>query len=296
MSFKFKPKEKVTASTGLRIQLAEKIDILPGMPLVLFKNNLDEVKKMFKKEISENIKTDKQGIIVKADSLGSLEALLVLLKQANIPVLKAGIGDINKNDIISAKANSKINEVDAVIGGFNVPIDSDTEEMRGNVKIITDEVVYKLIDEIQTFREEKRKEIEKNRLMGLATICKLKILSQYVFRNTKPAIFGVSVEGGKIFSGLKVIDETNEEVGRVKNIQSENKSVSEATEGMEVAISMPGVNFQHALGDRKFLYSEISENQFRNFKKNKDLLSSSELKILQEIAEIKRRKKEEWGK
>ena len=296
LSFKFKPKEKVTASTGLRIQLAEKIDILPGMPLVLFKNNLDEVKKMFKKEISENIKTDKQGIIVKADSLGSLEALLVLLKQANIPVLKAGIGDINKNDIISAKANSKINEVDAVIGGFNVPIDSDTEEMRGNVKIITDEVVYKLIENLSDFREEKRKEIEKNRLMGLATICKLKILSQYVFRNTKPAIFGVSVEGGKIFSGLKVIDETNEEVGRVKNIQSENKSVSEATEGMEVAISMPGVNFQHALGDRKFLYSEISENQFRNFKKNKDLLSSSELKILQEIAEIKRRKKEEWGK
>ena len=296
LSFKFKPKEKVTASTGLRIQLAEKIDILPGMPFVLFKNNLDEVKKMFKKEISENIKTDKQGIIVKADSLGSLEALLVLLKQANIPVLKAGIGDINKNDIISAKANSKINEVDAVIGGFNVPIDSDTEEMRGNVKIITDEVVYKLIENLSDFREEKRKEIEKNRLMGLATICKLKILHQYIFRNTKPAIFGVSVEGGKIFSGLKVIDETNEEVGRVKNIQSENKSVSEATEGMEVAISMPGVNFQHALGDRKFLYSEISENQFRNFKKNKDLLSSSELKILQEIAEIKRRKKEEWGK
>ncbi|MEK6819636.1 MAG: translation initiation factor IF-2, partial [Nanoarchaeota archaeon] len=114
LSFKFKPKEKVIASTGLRIQLADKIDILPGMPFVLFKNNFDEIKKLFKKEISENVKTEKQGIIVKADSLGSLEALLVLLKQAGIPVLKAGIGDINKNDIISAKANSKINEVDAV--------------------------------------------------------------------------------------------------------------------------------------------------------------------------------------
>ncbi len=296
LSFKFKPKEKVIASTGLRIQLADKIDILPGMPFVLFKNNFDEIKKLFKKEISENVKTEKQGIIVKADSLGSLEALLVLLKQAGIPVLKAGIGDINKNDIISAKANSKINEVDAVIGGFNVPIDPDTEEMRGNVKIITDEVVYKLIENLSEFREEKRKEIEKNRLMGLAKICKLKILHKYVFRNTKPAIFGVSVEGGKVVSGLKVIDETNEEVGRVKNIQSENKSVSEATEGMEVAISMPGVNFEHALGDRKFLYSEISENQFKTFKKNKDLLSQNEIKILQEIAEIKQKKKPEWGK
>ncbi|MEK6819637.1 MAG: hypothetical protein AABY03_00360 [Nanoarchaeota archaeon] len=168
--------------------------------------------------------------------------------------------------------------------------------MRGNVKIITDEVVYKLIENLSEFREEKRKEIEKNRLMGLAKICKLKILHKYVFRNTKPAIFGVSVEGGKVVSGLKVIDETNEEVGRVKNIQSENKSVSEATEGMEVAISMPGVNFEHALGDRKFLYSEISENQFKTFKKNKDLLSQNEIKILQEIAEIKQKKKPEWGK
>lgn len=295
LSFKFKPKEKVIASTGLRIQLAEKIDILPGMPFMLFKNNLDEIKNLFKKEISESIKTEKQGIIVKADSLGSLEALLVLLKQANIPVLKAGIGDINKTDIISAKANLQINEVDAVIAGFNVPIDSDVEEMKGNVKIITDEVVYKLIENLSEFREEKRKEIEKNRLMGLATICKLKILHQYVFRNTKPAIFGVSVEGGKIFSGLKVIDETNEDVGRVKNIQAENKSVNEATERMEVAISMPGVNFEHALGDRKFLYSEISENQFKTFRKNKDLLSSNEIKILQEIAEIKRKKKADWG-
>ena len=297
LSFKFKPKEKIQASTGLRMQLAEKIEILPGMPFVFYDGNLEKIKEIFKKEISESVNSElsKQGIIVKADSLGSLEALLVLLKQAGIPVLKAGIGNINKNDIVSAKANSKINEIDAVIAGFNVSLDSEVDKMKGNVKILTDEVVYKLIENLSQFREEKRKEIEKKRMMGLTTLCKLRILGQYVFRNTKPAIFGVAIEGGKIISGLKVIDETGEEVGRVKNIQSENKSVSEATERMEVAISMPGVNFQHALGDRKFLYSEISENQFKTFKKNKDLLNSSELRILQEIAEIKRRKKEEWG-
>ena len=220
---------------------------------------------------------------------------MILLKQSGIPVLKAGIGEINKNDIISAKANFKINEIDSVIAGFNVSLNSEVEEIKGNVKIITDEVVYKLIENLSDFREEKRKEIEKNRLMSLSAICKMKILKQYVFRNTKPAIFGVKIEGGKLISGLKVIDETNEEIGRVKNIQSENKSVSEVTEGTEVAISMPGVNFEHALGDRNFLYSEISENQFKTFKKNKDLLSSNELKILQEIAEIKRKSKPEWG-
>ena len=297
LSFRFKPKEKAIASTGLRMQLSEKTEILPGMPFMVFNNNLNEIKNIFKKEISETVKSglSKQGIIAKADSLGSLEALLVLLKKSGIPVLKAEIGDINKNDVISGKANLKINEIDAVIAGFNVSVDEDAKEIAGSIKVITDEVVYKLIERLLEFREIKRKEIEKNRMMSLSTICKLKILHQYVFRNTKPAIFGVSVEGGKLISGLKIIDETNEEIGRIKNIQSENKSVSEASEGMEIAVSIPGANFEHALGDRKFLYSEISENQFKTFKKNKDLLNSSEMKVLQEIAEIKRKSKPEWG-
>ena len=79
-------------------------------------------------------------------------------------------------------------------------------------------------------------------------------------------------------------------------MQSENKAVEVASEGQELAISVPGINFERRLGDKNFLYSDIAESQFRNFKKNKDLLSSNELRILQEIAEIKRKIKAEWGK
>jgi len=292
---KFKPKEKVQASTGLRMQFIEKVDILPGMPFVIYTGNKEEIKKMFKKEISENIQTEKHGIIAKADSLGSLEALLVLLKQNNIPVVKAGIGNINKTDIISAKANLEINELDAVIVGFNVSIDQDAKEIGGNIKILTDDVIYKLIENIVGFRTEKRREIEKRRLMKLTTLCKLKILPQYVFRNTKPAIFGVRVEVGKMISGLNLMGNKGEKIGRIKNIQSENKSIEEATKDMEVAISIPGVNFERQLKNKELLYSDISESQFKNFKKNKDLLSNKEIKILQEIAEIKRQKKADWG-
>lgn len=292
---KFKPKQKVRASTGLRMQLVEKADIAPGMPFLAYKNNLAEIKEIFKKEISENIKTDKQGIIAKADSLGSLEALLVLLKQGNIPVLKAGIGNINKADIVCAKANLEINELDAVIAGFNIDTEEEAREIKGEVKIITNEVIYELIDKLKEFRMEKAKEIEKRRLMSLAHLCKLNILHQYVFRNTNPAIFGIRIEAGRLFSGTNLIDETGEEIGRIKNIQSEKKSVQEATEGMEVAISISGTNFERQLKDKKTLYSDMGESHFRNFKKNKDLLSQAELKALQEIAEIKRQKKSEWG-
>jgi translation initiation factor 5B len=294
---RFKPKEKVIASTGLRMQLVEKTQILPGMPFVIYKNNIKEIKEIFKKEISDNIKKGKYGIIAKADSLGSLEALLVLLKQNNIPVVKAGIGNINKTDIISAKANLEINELDAVIVGFNVSIDEDAKEIQNNIKILTDDVIYKLIEDIIKFRNELKKEIEKKRVMGLSAICKLKILPQFVFRNTKPAVFGVKIEGGKLTTGLNLINDKADKVGRVKNIQSENKSVVESNEGMEIAISIPGLNYERQIKNPKinFLYSELGEKQFKNFKKNKDLLSSNEIKILQEIAEIKRKEKADWG-
>ncbi|MBM3228314.1 translation initiation factor IF-2 [Candidatus Pacearchaeota archaeon] len=295
LSSKFTPKEKVSAATGLRMQIVEKADILPGMPFVVFKNNLEEIEKIFKQQITESLKIEKQGIIAKADSLGSLEALLTMLRQEKIPVVKAGIGNINKSDIINAKANLKINELDAVIVGFNVKIEEEATEIASGIKILTDEVIYKLIENLQKFREEKRKEIEKRRLMQLSPLAKIRVLHQYVFRNTSPAIFGIKVEAGKIIPRMSLVDNNNEKVGEIKNLQSENSSVNEAFEGQELAISIPGINFKRRMKETKFLYPNISESQFRTFKKNKDLLSSSEISLLQEIAEIKRKIKANWG-
>jgi translation initiation factor 5B len=229
-------------------------------------------------------KLDKQGIIIKADSLGSLEALMILLKQENIQILKAGIGPINKTDIISGKANLEINPLDAIILGFNVEKEQELEV--GNVKLITNQVVYKLIEDLQLWRAEKQKEIEKEKLMELATICKVEILPQFVFRNSNPAIFGVKVLAGKIKVGLPLIDQNGEEVARVKSLQHEKSSVNEATEGQELALALPGLAFDRRLKEIKYLYSYISKEQFKTFKKNKDILSQKELQVLQEIADI----------
>jgi len=174
-------------------------------------------------------------------------------------------------------------------------IDSILSLAKKGIKILTEDVVYKLIEEISEFREEKAKEIEKRRLMQLTTICKIKILHQFVFRNTSPAIFGARVEAGKLKKDLNLIDENGEKVGRVKNVQSDNKSIDEAEEGLEIAMSIPGVNFERVLSKKDYLYTDLGESQFRTFKKNKDLLSAGEMNILKEIAEIKRKEKPEWG-
>jgi len=286
LSFKYKTTKKITAATGAKLHLTNKEEILPGVAFQKINNDLDKIEADFKKELSQTITLDKQGIIIKADSLGSLEALITLLRQSNIQIVKAGIGQINKADIISAKANFEIDKLNAVILGFNVETEENIE--KSNVKIITDKVVYKLIENLKEWRKNKQQEIEKEKLMGLATICKLEILPNYIFRNLNPAIFGVRVVAGELKIGLALIDDKGEEVARVKSIQYEKESMQVAKEGQEIAISLPGINFERRLKEIKFLYSQISQSQFKTFKKNKDLLATSEIKILQEIAEIKK--------
>jgi translation initiation factor 5B len=292
LSSKYESVKSATAATGLRLHLTKKEGILPGMPFQEL-DDLEKIKKEFKKEISGAVEMDKQGVIIKAESLGSLEALVTLLKRENIQIVKSGIGQINKADVISAKANLEINPLDAVVVGFNVGLEDEVEP--GKIKVISGDVVYKIIEDLAEWRKTRQEEIEREKLLGLATICKLEILHKYVFRNSNPAVFGVRVLAGKLKSRINLMDENGDEIAKVKSLQLEKETVEEAKEGQELAVSLPGVNFERKLGDKEYLYSIISEKQFRDFKKNKELLSAEELKVLQEIADIKRKGNDMWG-
>ena len=87
LSTKFKSTKEARAATGLHLQLTNKEGILSGMPFQKIDNNLKELTEKFKKEFLNAVQTDKEGIIIKADSLGSLEALITLLKQSNISIV-----------------------------------------------------------------------------------------------------------------------------------------------------------------------------------------------------------------
>ncbi|MAG02162.1 translation initiation factor IF-2 [Candidatus Pacearchaeota archaeon] len=295
LSNKFESTKKATASTGLRMQLINNKEILPGMPFTIFKDNLEEIKTEFKKELTP-FKTEEQGIIIKADSLGSLQALITLLNQEKIPIMSAGIGKINKKDIIQAKTNKENDPVNSLILGFSTSLDDEAKNLNTeDIKILTNEVIYKLIEDAKEYQNEKRKEIEKERLMELATISQLKILPQYIFRNSNPAVFGVEIEVGKLKKGIPIIDENGTSISRVKDIQEDKNSVEQAEEGKQIALSLTGTNFERQLSDITHLYSDISEKQFRHFKENKDLLTQSEIQTLQKIAEIKRKENVSWG-
>ncbi len=290
----YKTEKEVEAATGIKLQITSKEEILPGMPFQIIneENSIEKITEEFQQEISEEVQTDKNGIVVKADSLGSLEALLVLLRQKQIRIIKAGIGPITKKDVYTANS---LEEQDKIILGFNVELaeDAQLDELH-EVKILTNQVVYKLIEDLEEWRENKIKEIERAKLKELPTISKITILD-FVFRNSNPAVFGVKVEAGKLIKKINFINKDNEKIGSIKEMQEEKRNVQEATAGKEIAISMPGVNFERQLKIGESLYPELGESQFRKFKEYKNLLNSEEKSLLQEIAAIKRRTNPTWG-
>ena len=289
---RFKTETEVKAATGIRLQIISKEEILPGMPFQVLNNNIEEIKEEFSKEISEEIKTDKTGIVIKADSLGSLEALLFLLKQKQINVIQAGIGPITKKDIYMTNT---LPEDEKILLGFNVTLAEDThiDELK-EIKILTDSVIYKLIENLEEWRENKLKEIERQKLTELPKISKITILD-FIFRNSNPAVFGVEIKGGILKKGERFINKNDEKIGQIKEIQEDKNNVQEATKGKEVAISIPGVNFKRQLKTGESLYTNLSETEFRKFKEYKELLTSNEKSVLQEIAQIKRRENPTWG-
>ncbi|MBD3252606.1 translation initiation factor IF-2, partial [Candidatus Pacearchaeota archaeon] len=294
VSNRFKPVVKTKAANGIRMQLVKSEGILSGMPFIIYEDNLEDIKREFEKEVGEKIHTDEKGIIVKADSLGSLEALITMLREERIPIISAGIGKINKKDVISAQTNSKNDPENSIILGFNTEEDDEIENI-DSIKIIKNDVIYRLIEDLLKYQEEKRNEIKREKLMKLAAVSKIKILHQFVFRNSNPAIFGVAVEAGKLKPGTSMMNEQGKKIGKVKNIQDKNQSINEAGTGMEIAISIPGINFERQLMDSDYLYSDISEGQFKQFKDNKEILTQDEIQTLQKIAQIKRKEKPTWG-
>ena len=294
----FKKANSVSAATGFRICLATEQEVYAGMPFIAIRQNeLDNLEAIEKKKaelvsVVQNIlKLDKKGIVVKADSLGSLEALITLLKKQGIFIKKAGIGNITKSDIAFALTNLHEDPLNAVVLGFNVKSEASAE----GIAVFTSDIIYKLIDDFFAWREAKEKEIERQKLSQLVFPCKFKVLRNCVFRKSKPAICGIKVLAGVLRKDTPIMNAEGKALSKVKSIQQEGKSIDEAVKGSEVAIAIPDVTIGRQIKEDEVLYSDISEEDFKKLKENKNLLTSDELEVLREIAEIKRKQKATWG-
>jgi len=298
---KFDPVQDVFAASGVKIVAPDLDKAVAGSPLVSVKKE-SEIKSA-EKEIAEEIETiilttDQTGIILKTDALGSLEAVASMLRKKNILIKKLGIGPISRGDIMSAAASVESNPLDAFVLGFNVKADESTlaESEKLKVKIITDNIIYHLIEKFEEEVAKKRFEMENKKLEGVVWPAKFKVLKGFVFRASKPAIFGVEVLGGKLKAKTSLIGRYGKYAGDIKEIENEGKKIAELRIGDKSAVSVDGITVGRQVSENDVLYVDMSEDNFRNLKERKATLSKDDVSILKELAEIKRKHtKETWG-
>jgi len=286
-----------TAAIGVRISAPDLDEAVAGMPLVSCADDaksIAEAEKKVQSEIEEVLlDTGAKGIIIKADSLGSLEAILKLFGEKNIKIRKASIGNISKKDMLDAESNYEQDPMLSAIIGFNVEMDKTLEENR-RVKIILSDIIYKLLDDYILWTEEKKKNVEAEQLDLLVRPCKLEILPMCIFRQSNPAVVGVYVQAGIVKVGTPLM-KTGKQLTVVKSIQAERETLSQAEQGKQVAISLPDVMCGRQINGEDILYSAIPEDDFRRMKKLKKYLTEAELQVMRDIAEMMRKGNPVWG-
>ena len=293
---KFQQVKQVFAAIGVKISAPDIDNVVAGMPLMSCNpSDMKKVKEEIKKEIEEVlIETDNQGIVIKADSLGSLEALLKLLKEKNIEVKKASIGNISKKDISDAQANSEKDSLQCAILGFNINLNLDVK-VPNNVKVICHNVIYKLIEDFELWQAQEKKRMEGKEMDFLVKPCKMQIMKGYIFRQNNPAVVGVDILSGNLKVNSPIMKKDGTTLTEVKSIQHEQKNIEIAEKGKQVAISLPKVTVGRQINEGDILYSAVPDEDFRKLKELKKHLSEEEKEILKEIASIMREKNPVWG-
>ncbi|HYX72629.1 MAG TPA: translation initiation factor IF-2, partial [Nitrososphaera sp.] len=138
---KFKQVNEVIAAAGLKITSPDLEGVLAGSPVYVYNNNnnnnhgknkdeLDHLKSLVESEVKNAIVSNTQtsGVILKCDTIGSLEAIVDLLKKANVPIRIADIGNITRRDIVEAAAVKENNRYLGVMLGFNVKVLEDAQK------------------------------------------------------------------------------------------------------------------------------------------------------------------------
>jgi translation initiation factor IF-2 len=196
-----------------------------------------------KQRVSLNTDAEDDGshtlnLVIKADVLGSLEAIIGSLEkikhdEVRVRIVGKGLGNITEDDV------SKAETAGATIIGFNVnPTTTAQETMRDkNIAFQPYSVIYDLIDWVKDQLEE---------LLDAETIVTelgtMKVLA--VFRTEKKAMtIGGRMETGKAVTGAKLRVKRNGELigrGKVGELQQGKATVKQVPGGVEFGMRYEG--------------------------------------------------------
>ncbi|MBM3229546.1 translation initiation factor IF-2 [Candidatus Parvarchaeota archaeon] len=284
---RFRQVQEASSASGVKIFAPELSSAIAGAPVLVVREKdaaqAGEVEAQIKHIL---FATDSRGVILKADTLGSVEAIVRLLKEANVSVKSATIGKVTKKDVLDAKSVGAADRYIGAVLAFNVPVtdDASAEAQAGKIPVFTSKVIYELLDNYRDWVEQEKKRESQEFLLKLAYPVKVKVLPGCFFRMKSPAIFGVEVIGGKLRADCMLMSRSGVQVGTVKVIQKDKESVGEAAVGSQVAISVDQAILGKTISEGDVLYTYIDKRAHESLIKYcQSQLSAQDMGLLSEI-------------
>ena len=295
---KFQKFDEVVAAAGIKIAAPNLDDVVSGSPLRVLNDEVD-VKEEILKEIEDiTISTEDEGILVKADTLGSLEAIVKLLRELDIPIREADIGDINRRDIINSSIALNENEAHGAIIAFNVDVHHNSEEDLANsdIKLFKGDVIYQIIEDYEDWINQKEEARKKAFYNAIIKPAKFMALPKLVFRQSKPAIIGVEALSGTIKQGQKLINKNGEMVGVIASMEGKGETLPDISRGQRVAMAIKDAVVGKDFDEGDELFIDIPEKHYKFIEREfKSKLTEDEFETLYEFLEIKRKQDPDWG-
>ncbi|MDQ5842288.1 MAG: translation initiation factor IF-2 [Thermoproteota archaeon] len=303
---KFKQVNEVTAAAGLKITSPDLEGVLAGSPVYVYNNQrkskeeLDHLKSLVESEVKNAIvsNTQSNGVVLKCDTIGSLEAIVDLLKKANVAIRMADIGNITRRDVVEAAAVRENDRYLGVLLGFNVKVleDAQKEAQDRGVKIFNEQIIYNLVRSYTDWVAYQREHEESIMFNELPPICKFQFLKGFIFRRNDPAVFGAEIQVGRLRQKVHVVNEEGKKVGTVHQIQESGKAIDEATAGMQVAISLKEPTIGRQINEGDIFYTDLHSRQAKQMlERFNHRLNDSEKEVLDILVAKKRKSDPTFG-
>ena len=265
---KFRHVDKVIAAAGLKVTSPDLEGVLAGSPLYVIKNQEDEekLKASVDSEIrSAIIQTESNGVILRCDTIGSIEAITELLKKENIPIRAADLGNITRRDILSASAVREKDRYLGVVLGFNVKVleEAEKEAFERKIKIFNERIIYNLVRSYSEWVDYEKLHADSIIFNEIPPICKFQFMKGYVFRRNDPAVFGAEILVGKLRQKVSIISQDGKRIGVVHQIQNEGKNLDTADRGMQIALSIKGPTIGRQINEGDIFYTDLNSREAR---------------------------------
>jgi translation initiation factor 5B len=299
---RFEKVDEVGAAAGVKIAAPDLDDAMAGAPVRVVRGRpVEAVIEEVQAELAEiEVETVEEGVVVKADTLGSLEALADALEEAEVPIVRAEVGDIAPRDVaVASTAGEPLHEV---ILGFNIDVLPDAERRADEqgVRIFEDDVIYQLVEEYEEYVEEIERAQQEQVLDKIARPARFRVLEDHVFRQSNPAVVGVEVMSGTLKRNSRVVNWEGgdpKRVGMLKSIQDEGEDIDALRAGNRAAVSIDGPTVGRQINEGDELWTELPEKHAKILEQElRDDIPSDEIEALSQYLEKHRKKDPFWGK